>query len=221
MSAAILLQDLIFSWNASSPPLLHIPQWQVNKGEHVFLHGPSGSGKSTLLNLLSGVLSPDSGQLTLLERDITGLSSRKRDQFRSQHIGLIFQQFNLIPYLSVWDNIKLVQYFSTEKGKTGSIEDLLERLELQSVRNQLADQLSIGQQQRVAIARALINQPQIIIADEPTSALDSNIRDNFIHLLLDVAADSTVIFVSHDQALATHFSGHQALNDLNIIKGNI
>lgn len=214
MPPAIQLQHLQFSWHQQQPPVLNIPEWQVTSGEKVFLYGPSGSGKSTLLNLLAGVLTPGAGQIQLLGQDITQLSNRKKDQFRAKNLGLVFQQFNLLPYLTVADNIKLAQHFSPAQPAE-LLDQITQQLGLSPLLAQKASQLSIGQQQRVAIARALINQPKILIADEPTSALDTALRDDFIQLLLSVAQDTTVIFVSHDQTLAQHFDRQQALHDIN------
>ena len=213
LQLAIDVSELTFSYNKSQSPVLAIKQWQVHKNEHVFLSGPSGSGKSTLLNLLSGTLEPSSGSIALLEKPFSALSQRQRDRFRSRHIGVVFQQFNLIPYLTVEQNIKAAAYFAKSKEDATSqsqrITHLLAQLKLPgTILHTKADALSIGQQQRVAIARALINSPQILIVDEPTSALDVAARDSFMSLLKDVAKDSTLIFVSHDPAMATYFDKH-------------
>jgi len=214
MPPAIQLQNLQFSWHLQQAPVIDIEEWQVAKGEKVFLYGPSGSGKSTLLNLLAGVLTPVSGKIHILDQDLTHLSSRKKDKFRAKNLGLVFQQFNLLPYLSVTENIKLAQYFSPGQDKQ-LLAEISQKLGLSALLEQKAGDLSIGQQQRVAIARALVNQPQILIADEPTSALDTALRNDFIQLLLSVTQDTTVVFVSHDQALAEHFDRQQALADIN------
>lgn len=219
-SPAIILNDVHFSWSKSrsTTPFIHIPHWQVAQGERVFLQGPSGTGKSTVLNLLSGILLADSGNITVLGQDLQQLNNRKRDQFRARHLGVIFQQFNLLPYLSVKDNILLSQTFSNVPQETQRLHELCEQLQLApSLLEQAASQLSVGQQQRIAVARALYHKPNIIIADEPTSALDSNTRDEFIHLLLTQSqkTNSTVIFVSHDQSIAEHFDRIDNLADIN------
>lgn len=219
-SPAIILNDVHFSWSKSrsTTPFIHIPHWQVAQGERVFLQGPSGTGKSTVLNLLSGILLADSGNITVLGQDLQQLNNRKRDQFRARHLGVIFQQFNLLPYLSVKDNILLSQTFSNVPQETQRLYELCEQLQLApSLLEQVASQLSVGQQQRIAVARALYHKPNIIIADEPTSALDSNTRDEFIHLLLTQSqkTNSTVIFVSHDQSIAKHFDRIDNLADIN------
>lgn len=186
----------------------------------MFLKGASGSGKSTLLNLLAGVLAAPIDTVRLLNQDLAALSSRQRDRFRARHVGMVFQQFNLIPYLSVIDNIQMASHFAglSRSATEERAQRLFDSLKLSNtLLRQRADQLSVGQQQRVAIARALINDPEILLADEPTSALDSELRDRFIHLLLELCQrqNSTLIFVSHDMQLAQHFSRVVTLDSIN------
>ena len=219
-NTAIEVSNLQFSYTKESPPIIDIKAWQVSKGEHVFLSGPSGSGKSTLLNLLCGTLTPTQGDIALLTQPFSSLSNRQLDKFRACNIGVVFQQFNLIPYLSVAQNINAAVYFaSTNVSKTASdakLRHLLDKLQLPShVLHAKADALSIGQQQRVAIARALINDPQLLIVDEPTSALDTDARDSFMSLLKDVAGESTMIFVSHDKAMESYFDRHCSMSELS------
>lgn len=214
---AIKFDKLQFCWQADTPAI-NINQWEVKAGNRVFLQGSSGSGKSTLLNLIAGLLTASTGSLQVLGKELTALSSYQRDQFRARHIGVIFQQFNLIPYLSVSDNIKLGAQFTNKQAIDTSLETLCEQLQLATdLLNRPASKLSIGQQQRVAVARALYNQPEIIIADEPTSALDSDNRDQFIELLLEHSRTSqaTVLFVSHDNSLAHHFDEQIHIQDIN------
>ncbi|MBC3765216.1 ABC transporter ATP-binding protein [Neptunicella marina] len=184
--------------------------WQVSQGARIFLHGPSGSGKTTLLNLLSGVLVPESGAVSILGQPFSSLPARKRDKFRAQHVGVVFQQFNLIPHLSVIKNIELAAYFAGNKQSVRtSAEQLLTQLKLpMALLDTAASSLSVGQQQRVAIARALINKPEILLVDEPTSALDADARDAFMQVLIALceSMNTTLIFVSHDQALRAYFS---------------
>ena len=217
------LDQLNYRWKGQSSDTLAIPQLQVKTGEHIFLRGESGSGKTTLLNLLAGILAPTEGKIRLLGEDLEKASSRKRDRFRADHMGVIFQQFNLLPYLSVIENITLPCHFSPRrKQKAGDAEAtakrLLDHLQLDtSLRQKRVTELSVGQQQRVAVARALIGQPEIIIADEPTSALDTGTRDRFIQLLFSEAEaqKSTIIFVSHDPQIATHFPRVIELSEIN------
>ena len=221
MELAIKVADLAFSWPKNPQFCLSIVDWQVKCGQKIFLYGPSGSGKSTLLNLLSGVVAGYSGQITILQQELKTLSAAKRDRFRAQHMGMIFQQFNLLPYLSGRQNIQLGQYFAPQTNKQSNdlLAQLCEKLQLSNyLLSQSAGSMSVGQQQRIAVARALINQPQLIIADEPTSALDSELRDQFIELLLSTASESTVVFVSHDRSLATHFDEQF---DLTTLQGEL
>ena len=180
------LDQLRYRWKGQEKDILHVPELTIAQGEHVFLRGESGSGKTTLLNLLAGILSPTSGTIRLLEQEMHSASSTARDRFRADHTGVIFQQFNLLPYLSVLENVTLPCHFSSRRrDKAGDVNasaiSLLEHLQLgEDLRNSLVTSLSVGQQQRVAAARALIGQPEIIIADEPTSALDTSTRNRFI-----------------------------------------
>lgn len=216
---AIRITQLRFAYGKSDT-VLDIPHWQVERGQPIFLKGASGSGKSTLLHLLAGILVAPPGQVHLLEQDLAGLSSHQRDRFRARHIGMVFQQFNLIPYLSVQDNIHLARHLAglPATNLAQQTAPLFDALKLNdALLRQRADRLSVGQQQRVAIARALINNPEILLADEPTSALDSDLRDRFIELLLALCRQqgSTLVFVSHDSHLAHHFSQVVALDSLN------
>ena len=207
------INDLRFRYSGENKDLLNIPHWQVAAGEAIFLSAPSGGGKSTLINLLAGIITPQYGTINLLGIAINHLSARKRDAFRARHIGMVFQQFNLIPYLSVVDNIRLASHFSALSAVEADKRAvrLLESLGLTDAdAKRKAGQLSVGQQQRVAIARALINEPEVLLVDEPTSALDTAHRDMFIELLMQqlVPARTSLIFVSHDTSLKSHFSRH-------------
>lgn len=213
---AISIANLRFGYG-SDEDVLDIAELRVPKSQRVFLYGPSGCGKSTLLAMIGGVLVPQEGEVTILGEVVSTTRGAARDRFRADHIGFIFQQFNLVPYLSVIENVCLPCRYShrrlTRAAKAdGSIEQsaarLLSALGIDDrLRSRKTTDLSMGQQQRVAAARALIGQPEIIIADEPTSSLDADRRREFISLLLSECdrADSTVIFVSHDASLATHF----------------
>ncbi|WP_194866638.1 ABC transporter ATP-binding protein [Pseudoalteromonas sp. PPB1] len=221
------INDLIFRWPGAADATLNIPKLEVAAGERVFLHGPSGSGKSTLLGLLSGINKPEAGSIRLLNSDLAQLSDAARDKFRADHIGTIFQNFNLLPYLSPVENVMLGCHFSRSRtdrikasGKTlaQQAELLLQELGLDaSIMSRSVAQLSIGQQQRVAAARAFIGQPELIIADEPTSALDADNRNTFIELLFKEASQygATILFVSHDSSLAPLFDKHLSLVELN------
>ena len=222
--AAIKLHDLSFAFSGSASPILTIPAWQVGQGEQVFLQGESGSGKSTLLGLLAGLQLPTHGSVDVLGTRVSSLSTRQRDRFRAQNLGVVFQQFNLIPYLSVLENVVLAAQFAETVGvgtKQRAIE-LLTRVNLPAaLHSRKAGKLSIGQQQRVAIVRALINNPAVLLVDEPTSALDQNNRDAFLGLLFDVVADLScgMIFVSHDPTLGHLFNRQVSMAELNQVGG--
>jgi putative ABC transport system ATP-binding protein len=192
----------------------------------VFLRGPSGSGKSTLLGLVGGVLVPRRGTVRLLGTDLTQLSAGARDRFRGEHLGFVFQMFNLIPYLSVLENVVLPSRFSPERARRipggdtqAEATRLLAALGLAEPGLLARDvtELSIGQQQRVAAARALLGRPAIIVADEPTSALDHDSRESFLQLLMDECRDqgATLLFVSHDTSLGALFDRVVSLQDIN------
>lgn len=213
------VKNLRFSWQAGHATL-SFPDISLERGEHLFLHGPSGSGKSTLLSLLAGMLRPTDGSVRILGTDIHRLGAGARDQFRADHMGVIFQQFNLVPYLTTLGNVTLPCGLSalrsqrSEPTVTEEAESLLTALSIPRDHWQRkVTRLSIGQQQRIAAARALIGAPGLILADEPTSALDADNRDRFLDLLLNLAQqhNTSVLFVSHDQSLAHHFGNRLEL----------
>ena len=227
MSALIELTELGFAWPGQAE-LLDIPAFTLQQGESLFLKGPSGSGKTTLLGLLGGVQKPGRGHIHLLGADLSSMSAGARDHFRVDHTGYIFQQFNLLPFLSVRENVELPCHFSKLRAsramqRHGSVAQatstLLAHLGLNeaSLLERRAGDLSIGQQQRVAAARALIGQPELVIADEPTSALDVDAREAFLELLFAECreAGSSLLFVSHDQSLARLFDRSLSLAELN------
>ncbi|WP_339340065.1 ABC transporter ATP-binding protein [uncultured Oceanicoccus sp.] len=201
--------------------VLDINHWTVAAGEQIFVHGPSGGGKSTLLNLLSGILQADTGEVSVLGQRLDIINGRQRDRFRADHIGYIFQQFNLIPYLDAIDNIQLAHQFASKKTLSSlkaDIKSLLSSFYIDPTDwHKPVAKLSIGQQQRIAIARAIINKPELLIADEPTSSLDQSNRDNFMSELMAMVAkyNTTLIFVSHDLSLAKHFNRIDGLAEIN------
>lgn len=216
---ALRTHDLSFRWPGSDTRLC-FPDLTLPQGEHLFLRGRSGCGKSTLLGLIAGLQAPSQGTLTVLGTDMSRLSARQRDRFRADHLGVVFQHFNLVPYLSALDNVLLpcrlspVRHERATPEPTGAAHTLLRRLDIPEDHWQRrVVQLSVGQQQRIAAARALIGTPELILADEPTSALDTDNRDRFLDLLLDLAAErgSSVVFVSHDSSLQSHFQHHSEL----------
>ncbi|WP_415898973.1 ABC transporter ATP-binding protein [Neptuniibacter sp. QD48_11] len=218
MPSAVEIDALTFRWNRHTHGIT-VPYFELKQAESVFIKGPSGSGKSTLLNLLGGMIAPSSGSIKILEQDVGTFTSRKMDRFRADHIGFIFQQFNLLPHLDLIDNVALPCHFSASRKtraeeKYGSVSEganyLLQELglgdSLTKGRKVLA--LSTGQQQRVAVARAMLGSPELIIADEPTSALDTEHRDMFMQLLCKQceSVGAALMMVSHDPNLEQYFS---------------
>lgn len=219
----VTLRDLVFAW-PHHEPVLEIPELTLYEGERVFIKGPSGSGKSTLLSLLAGIHTAQQGTLEVLGQSLAELSASSRDRFRAANLGYLFQQFNLLPYLSVLDNVTCALTFSPQKrarllgGEQKEARRLLAELQIPSaLLNRPVHALSIGQQQRVAAARALIGAPPLVIADEPTSALDTDNRAAFIRLLFEECdkQGSTLIFVSHDPYLEPLFGRVESLPALN------
>jgi len=209
---------------AQGSPVLAIERLEVAACERVMVFGPSGCGKSTLLAVLAGVLAAPPGQVTVLGRDLGAMSSAERDRFRGDHIGFVFQLFNLIPYLSAADNIALPCRLSTRRRERlggqpleSAVVASAERLGIDEILGRLPAGLSVGQQQRVAAARALIGAPELVLADEPTSALDADHRDRFLDLLFESCAGvgATLVFVSHDRELMPRFDRTLSLSELN------
>ncbi|CAH1747083.1 Lipoprotein-releasing system ATP-binding protein LolD [Thauera humireducens] len=223
---AVGVAAMRYRWPGAADDCLSIEQFEIEAGERVFLRGPSGSGKTTLLSLVGGVILPQAGTVSIAGQPLAQLSAGARDRFRADHVGFVFQLFNLLPYLSARDNILLACRFSAARrarlaargtSADAEAERLASRLELGAVLHRPAAELSVGQQQRVAAARALIGQPGLIVADEPTSALDADRQQAFIDLLLDECAEvgAALLFVSHDLRLAHHFDRVVDLVQLN------
>jgi putative ABC transport system ATP-binding protein len=225
---AVELTGLRFAYRPGQD-VLAIDQLVVARRELVFLHGPSGSGKTTLLGLLAGVLRATSGAVRVLGTDFTALSSGARDRFRARHLGYVFQMFNLIPYLSVRENILLpIRLEAVRRERLrgqpyfDAVREVAAQLDIARYLDRSVAELSVGQQQRVAAARALIGSPEILIADEPTSALDTDRREQFLELLFRSCerAGATLVFVSHDQTLRPLFSRIVELREINRAAGH-
>jgi putative ABC transport system ATP-binding protein len=218
----IKIDSVRFYWSKKSNFKIFIQNLEIKKGEKVLLLGESGSGKTTLLSLLCGFLNPLSGTISINGNEINKLSSKSKDEYRADNIGIIFQQFNLLPYAGVIDNILLPLYFS--KVRSNSIINpqetavqLCKQLRLpDDVINYKADSLSVGQQQRVAVARALIGNPSLIIADEPTSSIDSAAQQIFLDLMFEqiYKNESTLLMVSHDKSLSSRFDRLIDINEI-------
>jgi len=220
--AVIALEDVQFGY--ATRLVLDIPQLLIEQGSSVLLRGVSGGGKSTLLGLLAGVLLPGRGRVEVAGHALQMMRGAARDRFRADHLGVIFQQFNLLPFLSVRDNIALGLRFSRLRSARISgpldaeIARLLQALQLNpELMQRRAGTLSVGQQQRVAAARALIGRPAVLLADEPTSALDREAATAFLQLMSAQcrAAGTTVLVVSHDESLQPLFDRTIALSQIN------
>lgn len=216
------LNDVRYRWPGRTSFGLYIPKLNLAPAETVLLLGESGSGKSTLLSLICGTITAQSGRVCVGGTDIASLTAGERDRFRAEQIGLIFQQFNLLPFASVQDNILLPLKFAP--GRRKQVSDLgseARRLCLElglpsEVMTMRAGALSVGQQQRVAAARALIGTPPLIVADEPTSSLDAATQATFLELLFaqSRANDTTLLMVSHDARLSNQFDRVIQMSDI-------
>jgi len=224
---AVQLSDLRFAWRPEDNPVLEIHELTIPRGQRVFMAGPSGCGKSTLLGILAGIAKPQTGSVRVLGHCLEQMNGAARDRFRADHMGVIFQMFNLIPYLTVVENVTLPCRFSrrryeranTNGGLMVEAVRLLSRLGISDpLLHRPVTELSVGQQQRVAAARALIGEPEILIADEPTSSLDADLREEFIRLLFEACRrkPTTLIFVSHDMSLASLFDHTLRLPEVNL-----
>ena len=216
----IELRDIHFSYPGSAFAL-DLPGLVVEEGRHTALVGPSGCGKTTLLNLLTGVLLPDSGHVQVAGEQVSQLRDSERRSFRLQRIGMVFQSFELLDYLSLLDNILLPLRIG---GATSVNKDLRERAARLAADLGIGDklarhpaELSQGERQRVAVCRALLLEPQLVLADEPTGNLDPANKFLVLDLLLDYAERSgaTVVTVTHDHALLERFDEVLDFDDIN------
>lgn len=222
MSSVVEIKNLEFRYPSNHEPTLLIEHFELKPKERVFLYGPSGTGKSTFLETLAGILLPQKGEVKILGQDLTQMRANDRDRYRADHLGYIFQSFNLLPFLSLRENILLPLSLSPTRSSRvekpeKELQFLLEKLGLLGVQYKKVRQLSVGQQQRVAVARALLGAPELILADEPTSSLDYDHRERFLNLLFELAEDegSAVLFVSHDRTLEKMFDRSLSLTDIN------
>jgi putative ABC transport system ATP-binding protein len=220
----VILNTNNLQYTYQNGKVISFPDIEIKAGQKVLIIGFSGSGKTTLLNLVAGALKIQSGEINLLGNSYSSMSSTELDRLRADHIGYIFQTLNLIPFLSVAENISLGVKFSNSRGAlvsnlTVEIERLLKSLGLdKEVLDNPVDNLSIGQQQRVAVARALLGSPNLILADEPTSALDHDSTNNFLNEVMQTfnPASQAILMVSHDLSLAPHFDTVIDFNKTNV-----
>lgn len=220
----IKIENLKFKYPSSTELTLDISNFSMKSGEKIFLYGPSGCGKTTFLEVIAGINNPNQGIVEINGQDICRMKDSEKDQFRADHMGYIFQSFNLIPYLSVLENITLPLYFSArkrshvDKSEENKLAfEICQFLGIEKFLDRKVTELSVGQQQRVAAARAIIGQPSLILADEPTSALDFNHREKFIQLLFELCSrhQTSVLFVSHDRTLEKLFDRSVSLHEIN------
>ena len=225
MNESIIKIDTVkFYWSKKSNFKIFVPNLEIKKGEKVLLLGESGSGKTTILSLICGFLNPLSGNIFINGKTINQLSSKTKDEYRADNIGIIFQQFNLLPYANVVDNVLLPLYFSKVRSnnvpnKREKVIELFKQLRLPDDITQFrASSLSMGQQQRVAVARALIGNPSLIIADEPTSSLDADAQKIFLDLMFEQISEnnSSLLMVSHDRSLSDQFDRLIDINEILI-----
>ncbi len=188
--------------------------FKVDKGEFCSVTGASGAGKSTLLYIIGGLIRPDSGSVLFNKKDLYRLSVKDINLYRKKNLGFIFQQFHLMPYLTVAENIRLACY---EKKMSGNIDSYLDKCSLVELKNRFPSELSVGEKQRTAFVRAIISNPEILLADEPTGNLDSANSDILISLVKEYQKNGgTVIFVSHNTGIEKH-----ANRNIALVKGRI
>ena len=198
-------------------PILDIPSLEIDAGEQVVLVGRSGCGKTTLLHTIAGISKPDSGSVVLDGTDITQLSEAKRDRFRANKIGYVFQTFNLLNAFSALENVLLAMSFSGQQVDAKLAHELLRRVGLDHRADHKPRQLSVGEQQRVAVARALANRPKLLLADEPTANVDPRNQQQVIDLIRETcSADGiSLLLVTHATEVANQFERVENLEQLN------
>ncbi len=198
--------------------------FEVKEGEFVAIMGPSGCGKSTLLNILGLLDNPSAGQYYFLDREVSGFNEKERAKMRKSNIGFVFQNFNLIDELSVFENVELPLVYLKQgsKERKRRVEEVLERMQIMHRRNHFPLQLSGGQQQRVAVARAVVANPKLILADEPTGNLDSAHGEEVMNMLSELNSEgTTIVMVTHSQIDAQHSQRIVRLFDGQVINEDI
>jgi len=226
MSAMIETRNLIKNYRTEEieTTALNSVNISIKEGEFVSIMGPSGCGKSTLLNVLGMIDSPSDGEYLFMGQEVGGLPERKRSDVRKHNLGFVFQSFNLIDELNVFENVELPMLYtkvpSSERKKR--VEELLESMNIMHRRNHFPQQLSGGQQQRVAVARAIVNRPKLILADEPTGNLDSSNGDDVMKVLSQLNSEgTTIVMVTHSPYCAEFGNRIIRLLDGQVVTENI
>ncbi|MGO4938300.1 ABC transporter ATP-binding protein [Fundicoccus sp. Sow4_H7] len=180
--------------------------FSINSGELVAVVGPSGSGKSTLLTMMGGLQSPTNGEINFLEKNFSNLSPKEKNSLRYDKIGFILQSSNLIPYLTIEEQLILVDKFAKKKYNRQKAQDLMEQLDILKRKDLYPSDLSGGEQQRAAICRALYTEPKLILADEPTASLDTKKAKTVVQLLKKTTeeTDRSTVMVTHDERMLTY-----------------
>ena len=222
----IALQDLTKAYRTADveTTALNNANLEINQGEFIAIMGPSGCGKSTMLNVIGMLDTPDSGRYEFLGKNIAGLPESQLADIRKQNIGFIFQSFNLVDELTVWENVMLPLLYqrvaATERKQR--VQAVLERMNIAHRADHRPQQLSGGQQQRVAVARAVVINPKLILADEPTGNLDTTNGEEVLGLLNQLNADgTTIVMVTHDQGHAGHASRVVQMLDGRVLSENV
>ena len=217
---SLLLQDVRKSYrepNGNPLPVLGIERYELAQGEQAALVGSSGGGKTTLLNVISGILTPDAGIVTVSGTDIARFPEVVRDRFRAEKIGFVFQTFNLLPGFTALENVLLGMTFSRGRVDRPFAESLLDRVGLKNRMHHLPGRLSVGEQQRVSVARSMANRPALLLADEPTANVDPANQDLILDLIRDTCKENqvTLLMVTHAVEVAEKFDRVDQLQDFN------
>jgi putative ABC transport system ATP-binding protein len=217
MDASIHVESVVVEHATPSGPVFALDgvSFTVHAGSSVAITGPSGCGKSTLLGVLGGLALPTAGAVRIGGEEISSLSERRRSGFRRTHVGFVYQADNLLPFLTVVENVELQLALDGESTGVDRSLELLDRLGLASEAHRLPDHLSGGQRQRAAVARAVVHRPEVILADEPTGALDAANAAGVIDLLVEVQREigATLVMVTHDREAARRMEGRIGLRD--------